>query len=84
MAKLLILITDSTPGGNDDLYNQTDIDYVNALIPQLVADNIQVLLMTTSANNVLYDLATGTNGLVSNGFSGADIITAIQNICTVD
>jgi hypothetical protein len=37
--------------------------------------------MTTMGNNVLYDLATGTNGLVSNGFSGANIITAIQNIC---
>ena len=81
VSKLIILITDATPSGNDDQYTQTDINFVNSLTPQLYSQNIRVLLMTTSGNNVLYDLATGTNGLVSNGFSGANIITAIQNIC---
>jgi hypothetical protein len=37
--------------------------------------------MTTAGNNVLYDLATGTNGVVSAGFSGSDIITAIEEVC---
>lgn len=81
VSKLIILITDDAPGGNDDVYNQTDIDFVNSLIPQLVSQNIRVLLMTTANYNVLYDLATQTNGLVSNGFAGADIITALENIC---
>jgi len=81
VSKLIILITDATPGGNDDEYNQTDIDFVNTLTPQLYAQNIRVLLMSTTGINVLNDLATGTNGLVSNGFTGTDIITAIENIC---
>ena len=81
VARLVILITDATPGGNDDNYTQTDIDFVNGLVPQLVNQGVRVLLMTTAATNVLYDLATGTNGVISNGFSGTDIITAIENVC---
>lgn len=81
VSKLVILITDITPGGDDDQYDQKDIDFVNSLIPQLASQNIRVLLMTTASYNVLYDLAIGTNGLVSNGFTGTDIVTAIENIC---
>jgi hypothetical protein len=81
VSKLIILITDAPPSGNDDTYDSTDITFITNLITPLYNQNIRVLLMTTSGNNVLYDLATGTNGLVSNGFSGANIITAIQNIC---
>jgi hypothetical protein len=75
------LITDAPPGGNDDTYDSTDITFITNLITPLYNQNIRVLLMTTAGNNVLYDLATGTNGLVSNGFSSSNIITAIQNIC---
>lgn len=81
VARLVILITDATPGGNDDTYNSTDIAFVNGLIPQLVNQGVRVLLMTTAGTNVLYDLATGTNGVVSSGFSGANIITAIEDVC---
>jgi hypothetical protein len=81
VSKLLIVITDNVPSGNDDTYTQTDINFVNGLTPELLNKNIRVLLMTTSTNSVLNDLANNTNGLVSNGFSGNDIITAIQNIC---
>jgi hypothetical protein len=81
VSKLIILITDATPGGNDDNYTATDIAYINTLITPLYNQNIKVLLMTTASTNALYTLATGTNGIVSIGFSGANIITAIQNIC---
>ena len=81
VSKLIILITDATPGGNDDNYTATDITYINTLITPLYNQNIKVLLMTTASTNALYTLATGTNGIVSSGFSGANIITAIQNIC---
>jgi hypothetical protein len=37
--------------------------------------------MTTAGTNVLYDLATGTNGVVSTGFTGSNIITAIEEVC---
>ena len=76
-----MVITDATPGGNDDAYGSTDITFVNSLIPQLVNQGVRVLLMTTAGTNVLYDLALGTNGVVSSGFSGTDIITAIQDVC---
>jgi hypothetical protein len=82
VSKLIVLITDAQPSGNDDIYNQVDIDFVNGLIPQLYNQNIRLLLMATSGNNVLYDLATGTNGVISNTFSAQSIITTIQNICT--
>jgi hypothetical protein len=82
VSKLIILITDNVPSGNDDNYNTTDITFINNLIPQLNNNNVRVLLMTTAGTNALYTLATDTNGLVSSGFSGTDIITAIQNICT--
>jgi hypothetical protein len=82
VAKLIILITDARPSGNNDTYDTTDITLINDLIPVLVNQNIQVLLMTTTiSSNALYTLANGTNGLVSNSFSPASIITAIQNIC---
>lgn len=81
VARLVVLITDNTPGGNDDAYNSTDVNFVNSLTPQLVNQGVRVLLMTTAGTNVLYDLATGTNGVVSPGFSGSDIITAIEEVC---
>jgi hypothetical protein len=81
VARLVVLITDNTPGGNDDAYNSTDVNFVNGLTPQLVNQGVRVLLMTTAGTNVLYDLATGTNGVVSPGFSGSDIITAIEDVC---
>ena len=37
--------------------------------------------MSSTSSNVLNDLAVATNGLVSAGFGGAEIISAIQNIC---
>mgnify|MGYP000211112001 CR=1 FL=1 len=81
VSKLIILITDERPGGNDDAYTQTDINFVNSLIPQLYNQNIRVLLMTSYGSTVLNDLAIGTNGIVSSGFTGSAIITAIENIC---
>ena len=81
VARLVVLITDATPSGNDDAYGAADISFVNSLIPQLVNQGVRVLLMTTAGTNVLYDLATGTNGVLSSGFSGADIITAIEDVC---
>ena len=81
VSKLIILITDATPSGNDDTYNSTDIAFVNSLITPLYNQNIRVLLMSSTSSNVLNDLAVATNGLVSAGFGGAEIISAIQNIC---
>lgn len=81
VSKLIILITDNSPSGNDDNYTQTDIDYIATLTPKLVNQNIRVLLMTTYSTTALNTLAIDTNGLVNIGFTGANIITAIENIC---
>ena len=81
IAKLIILITDAVPGGNDDVNNATDTAFVQTLVPKLNNEGIKVLLMTTTGTNILYDLATDTGGLVSNNFTGESIITAIENIC---
>ena len=81
VSKLIILITDAPPSGNDDDYNLTDITFINGLIPQLYNQNIRVLLMTTYSGSALDTLATGTNGSVTIGFSPGNIITSIQNIC---
>ena len=82
VSRIIILITDAAPSGNDDTYNATDITFINNLIPQVASKGIRVLLMTTAAASALDTLAIGTGGLVSNGFSGAEIITAIEEICT--
>jgi hypothetical protein len=81
VSKLIILITDNSPSGNDDIYSQIDIDYIDTLIPKLVNQNIRVLLMTTYSETALNTLAIETNGLVNIGFTGDDIITAIEDIC---
>ena len=82
VSKLIILITDAPPSGDDDVYNSTDVTFINGLIPQLFAQNIRVLLMTSNTTSTgLNTLATGTNGSVTIGFNPTSIITAIQNIC---
>jgi len=81
VSRIIILITDAVPSGNDDTYNSTDITFINNLIPQVVSKGIRVLLMTTAAASALDTLAIGTGGIVSNGFSGAEIITALEEIC---
>ena len=82
VSKLIILITDAPPSGDDDAYNSTDVTFINGLIPQLFAQNIRVLLMTSYTTSTALDtLATGTNGSVTIGFNPTSIITAIQNIC---
>jgi hypothetical protein len=82
VSKLIILITDAPPSGDDDVYNSTDVTFINGLIPQLFAQNIRVLLMTSyTTSTALNTLSTGTNGSVTIGFNPTSIITAIQNIC---
>ena len=82
VAKLIILITDNSPGGDDDVYNSTD----DAFIAQLTQDaydlNTQVLLMRTGDGSNYDSLASGSNGIVSSGFAPATIQAAIEDLCT--
>ena len=83
VSKLIILITDATPSGNDDINNATDVAFINTLIADCNAKGIKVLLMKQSAASVapLETLATGTGGTITPSFTAASIISSIQNIC---
>lgn len=84
VSKLIILITDATPSGNDDITNATDTAFINTLVTDCNTEGIKVLLMKKDSNSVapLETLALDTGGLVSESFTPSAIITNIENICT--
>ena len=87
VAKLVILITDNQPGGDDDLYNALDGAFLTQVAANCLADNIQVLVLTSRTaafpGTEYYILSDGTNGsyTISNTLAPADIQTEIENIC---
>jgi len=84
VSKLIILITDATPSGDDDTTNATDIAFIDTLVIDCNEKGIKVLLMKQSTASVapLETLALNTGGLVSPSFTPEAIITSIQNICS--
>lgn len=84
VSKLIIIITDNTPSGNDDVTNGTDVTFIDQLVVDCNAKGIKVLVMKPNANSLspLETLATGTGGLVSTSFTPSAIISSIENICT--
>ena len=84
VSKLIILITDATPSGDDDTTNATDIAFIDTLVTDCNEKGIKVLLMKQSTASVapLETLALNTGGLVSPSFTPEAIITSIQNICS--
>jgi hypothetical protein len=82
VAKFIIVITDAPPSGNDDVYNGTDVGYINGVLETAcIAQDVKILLMSTAGVNALNTLATNTGGVVSNSFSPAAIIDAIEEVC---
>jgi hypothetical protein len=83
VSKLIILITDAAPSGNDDTNNPTDTAFVQTLITDCNEKSIKVLLMKndSSSKEPLETLALETGGLVSDSFTPSAIITSIENIC---
>lgn len=93
--KLIILITDAVPGGNDDVNNSIDQTYINGTLIDL-CDSYDVQVMTQSSlagltpGNYYYNLSTGTN-IVGRydqvTFDGAGnwintgLVSGIQNLC---
>ncbi len=94
VAKLIITISDQYPGGNAEDYDTTVISRLQTLVTTSVANDIQHLAMiklsTTQtlnpdpmAPNTGYRILTdNTSGEFVNDFAPADIIQAIQDICT--
>jgi uncharacterized delta-60 repeat protein len=90
-AKYIVLITDNSPGGNDDIYNSIDQQFVqNTLIPSCVINNIKVVLVKPPnapiGMLVLDQLATTTGGQViitpfNENFNINAIATSIATLC---
>lgn len=83
VSKLVIVITDNTPSGNDDVTNATDVAFIDQLVEDCNAKGIKVLVMKPNANSLspLETLALETGGLVSESFTPSAIITSIESIC---
>lgn len=82
VAKLVILITDALSSGNDDFNNSADLDYINnTLTPLFTANNLKLLLLSTSQQTQLMNLVTASGGVYENSFNSATIISTIENIC---
>ena len=82
IAKILVIVTDAGPGGDDQLEDATDIALFNTLATQCQNAGIKVIVLGTGANNSLYSgLATATGGGVNATFNAANITTLITNLC---
>lgn len=85
VAKVVILITDDTAGGNDNIHDSTDTTFVNNLATQYHDKNIRMLLLTTSdpahLDQALVNMATSTGGTTSTPITNASLlIDAINKI----
>jgi len=93
--KLIILITDAVPGGNDDTNNSIDQTYINGTLIDL-CDSYDVQIMTQSSlsaatsGNYYYNLSTGTTvpgryDQVTFDSAGnwinTGLVSGIQNLC---
>ena len=87
VAKIIVLLTDDTEGGTDDLANAADITLGNNLGTILNAQGIKFIAMGPGADNVtngvaIYEvLATATGGTTTTTFSAAAVEAAITNAC---
>ena len=82
IAKILVIVTDAGPGGEDQIQDATDTALFNTLATQCQNAGIKVIVLGTGANNSLYSgLATATGGGVNTTFNAANITTLITNLC---
>lgn len=85
VAKFVVLITDMPDGGDDDFYNQSDIDYADVLKVQAFNSNTQVLLMTTYPEvTSLDEIAIYSGGAVLNSHEAGAVQQIIEDICTAN
>jgi len=87
VSKLVILITDATPGGDDDTFDSTDNDYLRTLGTLGFNNNVRVLVLSQvaiQADDSYRILADATNGSYTfdSNLAPDSIITAIQDICS--
>ncbi|WP_299179739.1 Ig-like domain-containing protein [uncultured Chryseobacterium sp.] len=87
VAKYVIIITDITPGGNDDIANSTDVAEMNRLKNLCISKSIKVIVLgsgvesTIDGKYIWKDLATATGGSWNTSYNASAIQTAIINGC---
>ncbi len=86
VSKLVILITDAPPGGDDDTYDDTDDNFMHTIGTAAANDTVRALIL--SQNQILPNrsyriLADDTGGSYTNDPTLApdSIIRAIEDIC---
>ncbi|MFY7816311.1 MAG: Ig-like domain-containing protein, partial [Chryseobacterium taeanense] len=87
VAKYVIIITDITPGGNDDTANITDINEIIRLKNKCVEKSVKVIVLGSGVNSqisnryIWRELADGTGGSWNSSYNASAIETAIKNGC---
>ena len=91
VAKIMVIITDAKPGGDDDVADVTDINFFNQLSQQCQNAGIKVIVLGTGVDRSILnggvnvfpyrDLATQTGGAYNNTFNASNITSAITNAC---
>jgi len=87
VAKYVIIITDITPGGNDDNATALDVNEMNRLKNECIAKSIKVIVLGDGVNNqingtyIWRELADGTGGSWNSSYNASAIQAAIVNGC---
>ena len=87
VAKYVIIITDITPGGNDDNATAVDVTEMNRLKNVCIAKSIKVIVLGDGVNNqingtyIWRELADGTGGSWNSSYNASAIQAAIINGC---
>ncbi|MEC3874303.1 Ig-like domain-containing protein [Chryseobacterium salviniae] len=87
VAKYVIIITDITPGGNDDIANSVDVAELNRLKNICLAKSIKVIVLGAGVDHkiegkyIWRELANGTGGSWNSSYNASAIQTAIINGC---
>lgn len=87
VSKLVILITDAQPGGNDDDYDATDDNFLHTVGTAAANDNVRALVLSQRDNlpNREYRILADDSGgsfTVDSNLSPASIIQIIEDICS--
>lgn len=90
VSRLVLLITDAQPGGDDDTFNSTDRAFLTSLAARSLDLRVQALILSSRqdvSENEYKILSNGTNG--SYTFDDltntpAAIIEAIEDICVIN
>lgn len=87
VAKYVIIITDITPGGNDDVANSLDVAELNRLKNICLSKSIKVIVLGAGVDHqiegkyIWRELANGTGGSWNSSYNASAIQTAIINGC---